>query len=161
MLKTPEFWVAVSFVLFIGILIWKKVPGLVIGALDSRAERIANELAEAQKLREEAQQLLADYERKRKDAARQAESIVEQAKAEAESYAAETRAKLADSIARRTKMAEDKIARAEANAIKDVRAAASELAIDAAGDMIAVATKGAKGNKLIDESIALIKTRLN
>lgn len=161
MLKTPEFWVAVSFVLFIGILIWKKVPGLVISALDDRAERIANELAEARKLREEAQQLLADYERKRKGAASQAESIVEQARSEAELYAAETRAKLADSIARRTKMAEDKIARAEAGAIKDVRAAASELAIDAASDMIAAAAKGAKGNKLIDESIDLIKTRLN
>lgn len=161
MFKTAEFWVAVSFIIFCALLIWKGVPGMITSALDARAERIRKELDEAQKLREEAQQILAEYERKRKEAEKEAEGIVEQAKSEAETFAIETRAKLRESIERRTKMAEDKIAQAEANAVNEVRAAASELAINAASDMISDATKGAKGNKLIDDSIALIKTRLN
>jgi len=161
MFKTPEFWVAVSFFIFVGLLVWKGVPGMITAALDARAEKIKQQLDDAQKLREEAQALLADYERKRKDAEKEAQGIVTQAKAEAESYAVETRVKLEDSMARRTKMAEDKIAQAQSEAVKEVRAAASELAISAATSVIADATKGAKGNKLIDESIALIKTKLN
>ena len=161
MFKTPEFWVAVSFFIFVGLLVWKGIPGMVTAALDTRAEKIKQQLDDAQKLREEAQSLLAEYERKRKDAEKEAESIVSQAKTEAEFYATETRAKLEDSMARRTKMAEDKIAQAQSEAVKEVRAAASELAISAATSVIADATKGAKGNKLIDESIALIKTKLN
>ncbi len=161
MFKTPEFWVAISFFLFVGLLIWKGVPGMITGALDARAERIKNQLDEAQKLREEAQNLLAEYERKRKEAEKEAEAIIAQAKVEAEAMAIETREKLVESLARRTKMAEDKIAQAEAQAVTEVRSAAADLAIAAASDMVEQATKGAKGNKLIDESIALIKTRLN
>lgn len=161
MFKTPDFWVAVSFFIFCGLLIWKGVPGMITSALDARAERIKNQLDEAQKLREDAQAMLAEYERKRKDAEKEAQGIVDQAKSEAENFAVEARAKLKESMARRTKMAEDKISQAEAQAIKEVRAAAADLAITAATTMVGEAAKGAKGNKLIDESIALIKTRLN
>jgi F-type H+-transporting ATPase subunit b len=161
MFKTAEFWVAVSFFIFVGLLIWKGVPGMITSALDARADKIKAQLDEAQKLREEAQILLAEYERKRKDAEKEAQSIVDQAEKEAESFAVEARVKLKDSMARRTKMAEDKIAQAEAQAVKEVRAAAADLAITAATTMVADSAKGAKGNKLIDESIALIKTRLN
>jgi len=161
MFNTPDFWVAVSFFIFMGLLVWKGVPGMVISALDARAEKIKQQLADAQKLREEAQNLLAEYERKRKDAEKEAQSIVTQAKAEAENFATETRAKLEDSMARRAKMAEDKIAQAQAEAVKQVRAAAAEIAISAATTVIADAAKGAQGDKLIDDSIALIKTRLN
>ncbi len=161
MLKSPEFWVLVSFLIFAGLLIWKRVPAMVTDALDARAEKIRQQLEDAQKLREEAQALLSEYERKRKDAEKEAEGIVTQAKAEAETYAAETRAKLEDSMARRTKMAEDKIAQAQAEAVKEVRAAAADVAITAATAVLADVTKGTKGDKLIDDSIALIKTRLN
>ena len=161
MFKEAEFWVGVSFFIFVGLLIWKGVPGMITSALDARAERIKNQLDEAQKLREEAQNLLAEYERKRKDAEKQAEGIIAQAKLEAENIATEARAKLVESLARRTKMAEDKIGQAETQAVNEVRSAAAELAIAAASDMVVESTKGAKGNKLIDESIALIKTRLN
>ncbi len=161
MLKSAEFWVLVSFLIFMGLLIWKRVPSMVLSALDARAEKIRQQLEDAQKLREEAQTLLSEYERKRKDAEKEAEGIVTQAKAEAETYAAETRAKLEDSMARRSKMAEDKIAQAEAEAVKEVRAAAADVAISAATAVLADATKGTKGDKLIDDSIALIKTRLN
>ncbi len=161
MMSTPEFWVAVSFVLFVALVVYMGVPGKVMAALDSRAERIANELAEANRLREKAQALLSEYQQKRAEAEAEAESIVAQAKAEAEAYAAETRRKLTETVERRTRMAEQKIASAEALAVKEVQAAATDLAVAAASDLIAADAKGAKANKLIDDSIASLKKQLN
>lgn len=161
MLSTPEFWVAVSFVLFIALIVYMGVPGMITKALDERAERISKELAEANKLREEAQALLAEYQQKRKEAEAEAEDIIAQAKAEAEAYAAETRRKLAETVERRTRLAEQKIEQAEVQAVKEVQSAAAELAIAAAGDLIAAEAKGAKGEALIDASIAELKSKLN
>lgn len=161
MLATPEFWVLVSFVLFMGLLVYLKVPGKVGAMLDDRAARISKELEEARKLREEAQALLAEYERKRRDAEKEAEAIIVQAREEAEAFAAETRRKLSDTVERRGRLAEDKIAQAEAQAIKEVRAFAAELAIAAATRMIAEEVKGAKAAKLVDASIAALKDRLH
>ena len=161
MLATPEFWVLASFVLFIGLIVYLKVPGKVAAMLDERAARIARELDEARKLREEAQGLLAEYERKRRDAEKEAEAIVVQARAEAEAFAAETRRKLTETIERRGRMAEEKIAQAEAQAVKEVRSAAAELAIAAATRIIAGEVQGAKADQLVDVSIANLKDRLH
>jgi F-type H+-transporting ATPase subunit b len=161
MLATPEFWVLASFVLFIGLLVYLKVPGKVAALLDDRAARIAKELDEARKLREEAQGLLADYERKRRDAEKEAEAIIAQAREEAEVFAVETRQKLAETIERRGRLAEEKIAQAEVQAVKEVRAAAAELAIAAATRIIAGEVQGAKADQLVDDSIASLKDRLH
>ena len=161
MLATPEFWVLVSFVLFIGLIVYLGVPGKVAAMLDERAARIARELEQARKLREEAQGLLADYERKRRDAEKEAEAIVAQAREEAEAFAVETRQKLTETIERRGRMAEEKIAQAEAQAVKEVRAAAAELAIAAATRIIADEVQGARADQLVEASIANLKDRLH
>jgi F-type H+-transporting ATPase subunit b len=161
MLATPEFWVLVSFVLFIGLIVYLKVPGKVTAMLDERAARISRELDEARKLREEAQGLLADYERKRRDADKEAEAIIAQAREEAEAFAVETRQKLVEMVERRGHMAEEKIAQAEAQAVKEVRAAAAELAIAAATRIISDEVQGAKADQLVDASIADLKDRLH
>ena len=161
MLATPEFWVLVSFVLFIGLLVYLKVPGKVGTLLDERADRIAKELDEARKLREEAQGLLADYERRRRDADKEAEAIIAQAREEAEIFATETRQKLGETIERRGRMAEEKIAQAEAYAIKEVQAAAADIAIAAATRIIMQEVQGAKADQLVDDSIASLKSKLH
>ena len=161
MLATPEFWVLVSFVLFIGLLLYLGIPGKVAAMLDERAARIASELEQARKLREEAQGLLADYERKRRDAEKEAKAIVAQAREEAEAFAVETRHKLTETIERRGRMAEEKIAQAEAQAVKEVRAAAAELAIAAATRIIADEVKGSKADQLVEASIENLKDRLH
>ena len=161
MFKTAEFWVAVSFFIFVALLIWKKVPSMVTSALDARAEKIRSQLDDAQRLREEAQALLAEYERKKADAEKEAEGIVAQAQREAERFAEEARAKLEASMERRMQMAEDKITRAKEQAIKEVRSKASDLAISVATSLVTEKAQGAHGNKLIDNSIKLIKTSLN
>jgi F-type H+-transporting ATPase subunit b len=161
MLRDPATWVAVSFILFIALGIYLKVPAMIAKMLDERADKISKELAEARKLREEAQALLAEYQKKRVEAEKDAANIVAQAKVEAEAYGVETRKKLAETIERRTKQAAQKIAQAEAAAIKEVRTTATEAAIAAASRLVGEAVQGAKGSKLIDESIAAVKSRLN
>ncbi len=161
MLHQAETWVAVAFVLFVALGVYLKVPAMLAKMLDERAEKISKELAEARKLREEAQALLAEYQKKRAEAEQDAANIVAQAKVEAESYGVETRKKLAETIERRTKQAAQKIAQAEAAAIKEVRTTATEAAIAAASKLVGEAMQGTKGGKLIDESIAAVKSRLN
>ena len=161
MLHQAETWVAVAFVLFVGLGIYLKVPAMLAKMLDERADKISKELAEARKLREEAQALLAEYQKKRAEAEKDAANIVAQAKIEAESYGVETRKKLAETIERRTKQAAQKIAQAEAAAIKEVRNVATDIAIAAATTLSAEAVKGAKGTGLIEQSISAVKTRLN
>lgn len=155
------FWALIALVLFLAILIWKKVPGLLGSKLDERAAAIAGELDEAKRLREEAQALLAEYEKKRAEAEAEADMIVAQAKREAEIYGKESRRKMSEQIDRRTRLAEQKIAQAEVAAIKDVRAAATDLAIEATARILATDAKGATGANLIDQSIASVRKQLN
>ena len=120
LLGEAEFWVLVAFVIFVGVLIKVGTHRMIIDGLDGRAARIKTELDEARRVREEAQALLAEYQRKRAEADREAEAIVSAARDEAERVAAEAKSKVEDFVARRTKMAETKIAQAEAQALADV-----------------------------------------
>jgi F-type H+-transporting ATPase subunit b len=161
MLRMAEFWVAVAFVAFVLILVYYKVPGLIAKALDDRAESIRKELDEARRLRDEAQALLSDYQTRHRNVADEAKAIVAQAKHEADAFALETREALKDTLERRTRLAEEKIARAEAQAVDEVRAAAVDMAIAAAERILREKASGAAGAQLIDQSIRDLKGRLN
>jgi F-type H+-transporting ATPase subunit b len=157
----PENWVAICFVIFIGVMIYVGAHKKMIEALDHRATRIKAELDEARRLRDEAQTLLAEYQRKQTQAEREAEAIVADARAEAERVAAETHAKMEEFVARRTKLAEIKISQAEAQALADVRAAAADAAVAAAETILRDAAKGQVAEKLIAQGIADVRTKLN
>jgi len=129
--------------------------------LDDRSERIKAELDEARRLKDEATQLLADYRRRREEAEHEAQEIVAGAKAEAERLAVEAKAKVEDFMARRTKMAETKIAQAEAQAVADVRNAAAEAAVAAAEKILAQETKGPLAGELIAKGIDDVRKKLN
>ena len=156
-----EFWVAVAFVIFVGILIYVGVPKMLVKALDDRAKRVQAELDEARRLKEEAQKLLAEYKAKQRQADEEAVAIIEGAKAEAERIAAESKVKMEEFVARRTKMAETKIAQAEAQAVADVRAAAAEAAAAAAEKILTETVKGKVADDLISRGIGDVKTKLN
>ncbi len=158
---TAEFWVAVAFFGFVGLLVYYNVPGMITKALDDRADAIRRELDEARRLREEAQQLLADYQRKSREAEDEANAIIEQARREAEALAAETRQSLKESLERRTKLAEEKIARAEAQALNEVRSAAVDSAVAAAERIIKRKVTPDVNARLVDQSIGDVKRRLN
>ena len=131
------FWALVALVIFIGILVYAKVPAMISKSLDARADRIRNELEEARKLREEAQQLLAEYQRKRKEAEKEAADIVAAAKREADMLAEDARQRTEEYVARRAALAETKIAQAEQDAVNEVRARAVDIAVEAAGRLLA------------------------
>lgn len=161
MMAKPEFWVAVSFFGFVGLLLYYNVPALVGKVLDDRADRIKQELDEARRLREEAQALLEDYQKKREAAEEEAKAIVEQARREADSLAGETRKGLMETLERRTKLAEEKIARAEAQALSDVRSVAVDTAIAAAERVLGAQVSAQSGAGLVDQGIRGLKGKLN
>lgn len=161
MIHEAEFWVLIGFLVFLSGMVYLGAHKALTKSLDDRAARIKAELEEARKLREEAAQLLKDYERKRQEAEGEAQGIVAGAQAEAERMAAEAKTKVEEFVARRTQMAETKIAQAEAQATADVRAAAAEAAITAAEKILAQETKGKLGDELIAKGIADLGKRLN
>jgi len=161
MLQQAEFWVALGFFVFLGLLAYIGVPRMIVKALDDRAGRIKAELDEARKLKEDAAQLLADYQRKRGEAENEAQEIIAGAKAEADRLAIEAKAKIEDFVARRTQMAETKIAQAEAQALADVRGAAAEAAVAAAEKILSEETKGKLAAELIAKGIDDVRKKLN
>ncbi|MFC6639458.1 F0F1 ATP synthase subunit B [Sulfitobacter sp. JBTF-M27] len=160
-LGNTDFVVLLAFILFIAVLFYFKVPSLIGGMLDKRANDIKSELDEARKLREEAQTLLASYERKQKEVQEQADRIVAAAKEDASIAAAQAKIDLEKSVARRLAAAEDQIGSAEAAAIKEVLDQAATIAVAAARDVIAKQMSAADGNKLIDDAITQVDTKLH
>lgn len=160
-LKNTDFVVLLAFLVFIGVLIYFKVPAMLGAMLDKRADGIRSELDEARALREEAQTLLASYERKQKEVAEQSERIIAHAKEEAQLAAVEAKKDIEASIARRLSAAEDQIASAEASAVKEVRDTAVSVAVSVAGDVIAKDMSAADGAGLIDAAIAEVKAKLH
>jgi F-type H+-transporting ATPase subunit b len=157
----PEFWVAVSFFLFVAGMLYLGVHKKLASALDARAAVIAKELEDAMRLREEAEKVLADYRRKQGDAVKETQGIISLASKEAEILAAETRRSMSEHFERRMKLAEDKIARAETEALREVRAAAAEAAVAAAQIVIAQKLTPEGADKLVKQGIDALKGKLN
>ena len=155
------FYAFVALVIFLGLMVYLGVHKTIFGALDKRGDKIAAELAEAVRIREEAQALLAEYGRKSREAEVEAQSIIASAKAEALHLTAETAKSLEELIARRTKTAEAKIAQAQSQAIAAVRARAADVAISAADTVLKAKTTGEVASELMSRSIADIGAKLN
>src|SRR6476659_1034332 len=157
----PEFWVAVSFIICLGVLFYFGVHKKRVTMLDARALEISKELAEARRLREEAEKVLADYRRKEGEAANEAGSIIALAAKEAEEFSAETRRSVKEHFDRRMKLAEEKIARAEQDAVREVRSVAVDAAVAAAQSLIAEKLTVERARKLVSDSIQTLNTKLN
>lgn len=156
-----SFFVAVSFFTVIGAFIYLKLPSKLMQTLDEKSAEIAKELDDAKALRAEAEKVLADYEAQRKQAETQAEQIIADAKNMAEKTAAEASEAMQAAIERRSKQAEEKIARAQESLEKEVRAAITALAIDAAAHLVADGMSDDMAQKLVDDNIAELADRLN
>ena len=156
-----EFWVAVAFVILMGLFGYFGVHRTLLKALDHRKDRIQKELDDARRLKDEAAKLVEEYRARRASAEREAQDIVASAKADAERIAAEAKTKMEDFVARRTKTAENKIAQAESQAIADVRAAAAEAAVNAASSIMAQSVKGSVADDLIAKGIQDVRSKLN
>jgi F-type H+-transporting ATPase subunit b len=160
MLETED-WVAIAFLCFLGLLAYLGAHRKILDAIDARTARIKAELGEAKRLREEAEALLAEFQRKGREAESEAAAIIAGAKAEAERLSAEAKTKMEDFVARRTKMAEAKIVQAEAQALADVRSAATDAAVAAAEKILTTSAKGQVAEDLLAKGIADVRQKLN
>jgi F-type H+-transporting ATPase subunit b len=161
MLEDPAFWALVGLIMFLGIVLYMGVPRTIATALDNRAETIRSELEQARKLREEAQALLAEYQRKAREAEAEVEEIIDQAKREAEAFGVEAKQRVKDYVASRTRMAEEKIAQAEAQALREVRSLSADVAIAASQRILAAHSRGAAAEALIKTAIDDVKAKLH
>lgn len=157
---SAEFWVSVAFVVVVG-LAARPVFRAIAAGLDARGAKIKSQLEEVRKLREDAQALLAEYQRKQRDALQEAEGIIAHAKAEAERLRGEAKADLEHQVARRQQQALDRIAQAEAQAISEVRVMAINVAMSAAGSLIAEKLPASRADGLIDEAIGDLAGKLH
>ena len=155
------FWALVALIIFIGIVIYFKVPPMIGKALDDRANRIRDELSEARRLREEAQQLLAEYQRKRKEAEKDAADILAAARREADQLVDEANRKSEEYVTRRAALAEQKIAQAEREAVNEVRASAVGIAIEAARKILGEKVDAKSDAALFSASVKEVKAKLN
>jgi len=161
LLNDSHFVVGLSFFLFLGLLAYLGVHKLLAGKLDERADRIRADLDEVRRLREEAQATFAEFERKQREVQGQADEIVAHAKVEAEQAAEIAMAELTASIERRLKGADEQIAMAEANAVREVRDRAVQVAIAAAAEVMASRLTADKADALIDDAIKSVGERMH
>lgn len=154
-------WATIALIIFLGAVIYLKVPGMLTKSLDARAAKISAELEEARRLREEAQQLLGQYQQKRKEAEKEAADIVAAAKREAELLASEAAKKTEDYVARRTALAEQKISQAEREAVSEVRSSAVDIAVEAARALLAAKVDVKAGADLFKSALDDVKAKLN
>ena len=156
-----EAWVALGFLIFVGLLAYLGMHGKIADALDGRARRVADELASAKRLHDEAAAVLDSFKRKAAAAEAEAAAIVAQARKEAELMSQEAHARLEDYVARRTKQAEQKIAMAETQAAADVRAAAADAAVRAAEIVLRRDPKGTGVSDLAGREIERMRTQFH
>jgi F-type H+-transporting ATPase subunit b len=155
-----EFWVIVALIVFIGVILYIRVPRLLATALDNRIRKIEAELDEAARLRAEAQSLLDSYANKRAEAEAEAQGIVAAAREEADRLAKDAAVALEGLIGRRSKAVEEKIAQAEQQAIAEVRGRSADVAIEAARVILSRQMTD-KGDELVTQAIQDVAAKLH
>ena len=161
LLQDTAFWVFGAFLLVMFIFARMGVHKTIGSGLDKRTQEIADELDEARKMREEAQELLATFQRRQREADDEAAAIIDQARKDAERMAADARQKINEQTDRRIRAAEEKITRAEAQALSEVRAQAADLAVEAARTIIRERMDSGAQGAYLDKEIAGLGDKLN
>jgi F-type H+-transporting ATPase subunit b len=160
MFSSPEFWVAVAFIIFVGLIVWKGLTPI-LAALDARSNRIRQQIEEARSLRAEAERALGEANRTVREATRETEGILAQARAEAERLKRQSAENLEATLKRREQNAMDKIAQAETRAVDEVRARAVEVAVAATARLLSEQMDGTRGDKLVEDAIAEVGRKLH
>ena len=156
---TAPMAISLAVIVVLIILVWKRVPAAIAGALDSKIALIRDQLVEAEQLRKDAEALKAEYAAKAASADKDRDALLERAKHEADEIVAKAKANAESLIERRTRMAEEKIAAEERAAIDQRRAAAADAATKAAARLIAERHDAASDAKIVDQAIKQIAGR--
>jgi len=156
----PKFWVALSIVVFF-LLAMRPIGRLLAKALDARSAQIAADLAEARRLREEAQAMLDLYKKKQQESLKEAESLLAQAKVDAAQMAEHAEAELKSALDKRMKLASERIAQSEAKALQDVQNHVVDIAIAAARTLIREHLERSGGKDLIRQAAQELERKLH
>ena len=154
------FWVAVSFFIFVGGLIYLKVPQKINNSLSNQIKEMKKELDEAEKLKVEAKNLLSDYESKIDKSKKETKEIINLAKKESEKIILEKTKKFYLLIEDRKRNIEQKISQMKENALKDIKNVSIKISIEAAESLIKNSIDKNKIEKLYTKSIKQTKTAL-
>ncbi len=160
-MNDPTFWAFVGLLIFVGIIVYMKVPKTITKSLDDRAAKITSELAAAEALRREAEAKLAEVQKRAAEAEADARAIVDAARREAGQLANAAEAALVARIASREKLAEERIARAESDAIRDVKLAAVNTASKAAAAILTEQLSGKAADDEFAKSLASVTRALS
>ena len=154
------FWVAISFFIFCGVLIYLKVPQKINNSLTDNINKINKELKEAEQLKEEAKNLLSNYENKIDKSKKETKEIIDSAKKEGEKAIIEKTKKFHQIIEARKKSTEQKIIQMKENALKDIKNISIKISIQAAEDLIKNSINKHKLENLYTKSLEQIKITL-
>lgn len=158
-LNNPAFWVGLAFFIFIALVI-KPLAKIIPAALDKRAREIAEELERAQALREEAQLVLAQYQKKQRESLQEAEEIIQKANQEARRITKEAEADLEESMQKRMKLAMDKIAQAERQALQEVQNHLIDITVAAARHLIQEGSTTASQEAMVRQATQDLQKKL-
>ena len=160
MIIDATFWVAVSFFIFIGGLIYLKVPQNVNNSLDAQINQIKKELDEAEKLKVEAKNLLSNYENKIDKSKKETQKIINEAKKNSEKNILEKTKKFHELIEERKRNVEQKITQMKENAIRDIKNISIKISIEAVEHLIKNSIDKNKLEKIYSKSFEQAKIAL-
>ena len=160
MIIDATFWVAVSFFIFVGGLIYLKVPQKVNNSIAAQINKIKKDLEEAEKLKAEAKNLLSDYENKIDKSKKEAQDIINIAKKDSEKNILDKTKKFHELLEERKKNAEQKIIQMKENALKDIKNISIKVSVEAVEHLIKNSIDKNKIEKIYTESLDQIKDSL-
>ena len=160
MIIDATFWVGVSFFIFIGALVYLKVPSKINLSLVGKINEIKKELNEAERLKEEAKVLLSDYEKKIDKSTAESKKIIDLAKKESEKNIIDLTKKFHSLIEERKKNADNKIIQMKENALKDIKKASVIIAIEAVKNLIEHSIDKNKVENYYNKSLQQAKTAI-
>ena len=160
-MANTDFVVAIAFVIFVGVLVYFKVPRIIGNLLDKRADTIRNEIDEAHRLLEEAKTLLAKLEREHKENIEKAKNIINDAELTSKRVLEDSKSEIKDAVARKLQMAERQIQTNEKEVIKSIKDDLIEAAFKEAQEQIEKKVDSNLANLVVEESVEEIKARLS
>lgn len=158
--QDASFWVALSIVIF-AVLAWRAVRKMYIQATGKYADEVSRQLREARELKEQAEALLAQYKQKQQDGMKEAQQIAANAKSDAETLRGHAMDELKTLLRSREQQAMDKIDRAEAEIIKELRVKTADMAIEATQSILKEVLDSQRNAMLVDQAIREMPKQLH
>ena len=154
------FWVAISFFIFLGVLIYFKIPQKIISALNESINLIKNEVDNAERLKEESKNILSEYEKKISNAKNEVKQMIDAANDEVDKTVLKTNEEFHTQMENRKKNTEDRIKQMKNQALKDIKNASIKISIQAVEVLLKNSLDKNKLNKIFTRSIEETKTAL-